>query len=254
MGVRFSYGNGVVLDDVNLKLDPGFTAIVGPNGSGKTTLLKIIAGILRPDRGEVEIDGKPVHRMKRSEISKILTLVSQDYETSFDYAVIDVVLMGGLVRGLFPNSRDVERARNILNDLGIGRLAERSFRRLSGGEKRLVLLAKALFQGVEILLVDELELHLDPGREVEVAGLLREMANSGKTIVSVFHDVNLAVSISNRLIGLRRGEIVFDVDPESDSLPELLSDLYRTEFEKFRLGNRWFVLPRIRCGILSDEG
>ncbi len=244
--LSFSYGDRVVFENLNLEFEWGFHAIVGPNGSGKTTLLKIISGILKPSDGNVRFMEKDITRMSRGELARFVTLVSQDYETVFDFTSVEVVLMGRIPHSFFPKREDFKRALEIMSDLNLRDLSYRRFSDLSGGEKRLVLIAKAFLQDPKIVLVDELELHLDPKRKLEITCILRKMVENGKTVIAVFHDLNLALSFSDRLIGLKRGRVVFDLDVQSDEIPHVLKDLYDVNFHGIRLENkRWCVFPRL---------
>ena len=241
--LTFSYGEKIVLRDVNFDHDEGILGILGPNGSGKTTLLKLMNALLKPQSGDVKIDGESVFSMKRKDLSKRITLVSQELRIVFDYRVIDVVLMGSISRKIFPDEDEIERARDLLKEMGISHLSDRRLGSLSGGERRIVLLSKAIFQGCDLIAVDELELHLDPKHKVEIASLMRDLSRKGKIVIAVFHDINLALSVSDRIIGLKDGKILFDTDPRDDSVPRLLEDLYQTRFESFRFKKRWVLVP-----------
>ena len=241
--LSFSYGDRPVFERLSLEFEPGFHAVIGPNGSGKTTLLKIVSGVLKPDGGEIEIYGKNLEGLKRSKISKLVTLISQDYRAVFDYTVLDVVLMGRIPHSLFPDGRDVEIVLEILESLGLKDLSSRRFESLSGGERRLVLIAKALAQDTPLILVDELELHLDPRHKLEMVEILKRTVEMGKTVISVFHDLNLALNSSDRIVGLKDGRVLFDLESNSDEIPDALEGLYGVRFRGYISEGRWCVLP-----------
>ncbi len=221
------YGERRVLQNVDLKIGAGFTAILGPNGSGKTTLLKVISGILKPYKGRITVCGLDPSREKRNRVAKVVTLVSQDFFPVYDFSAIEIVEMAFTHRSVFPSEDERSIAMGALEYLGIVHLADRPFSTLSGGEKRLVMLARALAQGAKVVLVDELELHLDPPHREEMARVMRKLVDMGRMVIAVFHDIQLASSFADRFVGVRDGRIVFDTERLTT---EELKTLYDSDF------------------------
>jgi iron complex transport system ATP-binding protein len=213
--VSFSYGRGgrAVVDRVSLRIDRGdIVALLGPNGSGKTTLLRLLAGILRPDAGAVTIDGAPVQRYTRRELARRLAMVPQDTHEAFDFTVLDIALMGRYAHlGPFAleSGEDLAIARAALAATGTADLAARSFGELSGGERQRVVIASALAQASDLLLLDEPTASLDLAYQLEIAALVRRLNRErGTTIVVCTHDLNLAAAVSGRVVLLKQGRVV----------------------------------------------
>jgi cobalamin transport system ATP-binding protein len=216
--VSFSYKRGrhtlrQVLSDVSFDVDRGtIVGVLGPNGSGKTTLVRIIAGMLRPDSGRVLLDGASVADLPRRELARRVALVPQETQTTFDFSVIDIVLMGRYPHlGPFELERpaDLEIARNALRATGTDTLESRSFATLSGGEKQRVIIAAALAQASDILLLDEPTTALDIGYQFEIATLLKRLnADHGTTMVVSTHDLNLAAALCERVVLVKSGRVI----------------------------------------------
>ena len=186
--------------------------ILGPNGSGKTTLLRLLGGILAPGSGRISIDGRDVSRLPRRDLAREIAVVPQETRLSFDYSVLEVVLMGRYPHlGAFEleGRRDLEIARQAMAATGTLDLEERSFPTLSGGEKQRVVIASALAQSARLMLLDEPTAALDPGYQIEIAALLRRLnAERGVTMAVATHDLNLAAGLCERLILLREGRVL----------------------------------------------
>ena len=199
-----------MLNDVSFDVDRGtIVGLLGPNGSGKTTLVRIMAGMLRPDSGRVTLDGASVSEMPRRDLARRVALVPQETRTTFDFSVIDMVLMGRYPHlGPFELERpaDLEIARHALRATGTETLESRTFATLSGGEKQRVVIASALAQASDILLLDEPTAALDLGYQFEIAALLKRLnAEHGTTMVVSTHDLNLAAALCERVVLLKSG-------------------------------------------------
>ena len=216
--ISFSYkrGRGTphhVLNDVSFGVDRGtIVGLLGPNGSGKTTLVRIMAGMLRPDSGRVTLDGASVSEMPRRDLARRVALVPQETRTTFDFSVIDMVLMGRYPHlGRFELERpaDLEIARQALRATGTEALESRTFATLSGGEKQRVIIAAALAQASDILLLDEPTTALDVGYQFEIAALLKRLnAEHGTTMIVSTHDLNLAAALCERVVLLKSGSVI----------------------------------------------
>jgi iron complex transport system ATP-binding protein len=210
---RHGAGERLVLGDVSLTVDRGqIVGLLGPNGSGKTTLLRILAGILPPRSGRVRIDGQPIERLTRREMARRVAVVPQETQSTFDFSVLDMVLMGRYPHlGPFQleGAADQEIARDALAATGTAALAPRPFATLSGGEKQRVVIAGALAQASDVLLLDEPTASLDLGYQFEIAGLLRRLnSERGTTMIVSTHDLNLAAALCGRLVLLGNGRVV----------------------------------------------
>jgi iron complex transport system ATP-binding protein len=192
--------------------DRGFLGILGPNGSGKTTLLKLLNGMYTPTSGHVRLDGRPLAHTSRRARARRMAFVPQETSAAFDYSVLDVVLMGRYPHlGPFELEQpdDVAVAWEALEATGTAALADRSFATLSGGERQRVMIAGALAQTPELLLLDEPTASLDIGAELEVAALLDSLNRErGLTIVLSNHDLNFAGRLCRQTALLSQGRLL----------------------------------------------
>ena len=219
--ISFGYDTKEVLHQVSVCLLRGsLTGIIGPNGSGKTTLLRLLSGVYPPTTGRVTLEGQDLASYSRKILARRLATVQQQTETSFDYTVLEIVLMGR-----YPHLRnfeiegplDLELATQALAATGTSDLASRTFSTLSGGEKQRVLIAGALAQlsstdpsviESNILLLDEPTTSLDLNYQLEIGSLLQNLNGAGITTVVSTHDLNLAASVCRDLIVLRDGKVI----------------------------------------------
>ena len=220
-----------VLHGVSLDVARGeLIGILGPNGSGKTTLLKVLAGALAPSSGSVTLDGRAIRDLSRRDVARRIAFVPQDTHPAFDFTVLDIVLMGRFPHlGTFAleGPDDLAIARRSLDATGMASFEHRPFSTLSGGEKQRVVIAGALAQTPELLLLDEPTASLDIGHQIEVQTLLRQLnADRGATLVLSTHDLNLAAALCRRLVLLRDG-VAIAAGPTEDVLtPDTVLALY----------------------------
>jgi iron complex transport system ATP-binding protein len=211
--VSYKYGSNPVLTGVTFEIAPGeMVAVVGPNGSGKSTLLRCISGLLKPECGDITLAGKSVHSYPARERARQLAVVPQETVLAFDFNVAETVLMGRQ-----PHLRSWERetaadmavVQVAMEQTGISTLAERLVSTLSGGERQRVLIARALAQQPQLLLLDEPTSELDITYQAEILGLLQRLnSEQGLTILAVIHDLNLAVQYFDKFILLSLGRIL----------------------------------------------
>lgn len=236
--VSFSYLNGLALRDISLSIEAGeMVGVLGPNGSGKTTLLKLVSGILRPERGEIRLDGSDLRQLSRKSIARSVAVVPQQFHIPFAFTVDEVVTLGRLpfVRALRGETAADKRAvATALGLVGVGHLAERRFDELSGGERQKVILAMALAQQPKLLLLDEPIVHLDICHQVEILELVRRLnIEEGLTVIAAMHDLNLASLFFDRLILLKEGQVSAEGTPAEvlteDKVREVFSASVRVE-------------------------
>jgi iron complex transport system ATP-binding protein len=211
-GVECYYDSVRVLEDVSFSVEAGdLVGVIGPNGSGKTTLLKTVSGVLKPRMGAVFLDSLEIHRLRRSEVAQRVAVVPQDSSATFNFTVLDMVLMGRTPYMGRMQSEDAgdlavaEKAMKLTNTL---HLAERLVTELSGGERQRVIIARALAQEPKVLLLDEPTLHLDINHQIEIMELLKRLCRESRlAVLAVLHDFNLAARYCDSLILLNRGRI-----------------------------------------------
>jgi iron complex transport system ATP-binding protein len=226
-----------VLRDVDLSLARGeMVGLLGPNGSGKTTLLLALTGVLVPSAGTIEIDGEPLAELAPRARARRLAAVPQRAEVSFGLRVRSIVLMGrypyASVLGGYT-AEDEAAAEQAMRETGTEYLAEREATALSGGELARVLIARALAQAADVLLLDEASASLDIARKVEVHDLLAAKNRAGATVLSAVHDLNLAALYCNRLVFLKDGRVALDGPTGTVFTAENLSRIYETEVRVF---------------------
>ena len=208
----FSYGEAVVLHDVGMQVRRGQVfAIVGPNAAGKTTLLRCMERVLRPTTGVVRLDGRDTRTLSARELSRTVAVVPQAHAPVFPYTVQEVVLMGRNPHvgvGSAPGPADVEKAREALAALDMLELAGRPYTQLSGGQLQLVLLARALAQEAEVLLLDEPTAHLDFGNQIRFLRTLGTLAREGLSVLLTSHVPDHALSAASTAAILKDGRFL----------------------------------------------
>jgi iron complex transport system ATP-binding protein len=222
------YGDGEIFKSVSFSLPSGqFVALVGPNGSGKTTLLRGLLGILPQWRGRVRLEGKEVRSFGRRQLARRVSFLVQENGETFPFSVEEVVMMGRFSHNPFfgDTPKDKEAVERALERVGMNDKAKRLYTRLSGGEKRRTLIARALAQEAPLLLLDEPTLHLDLRYQLEVTVLLRSLADSGLSVLAVYHDIRLASLYAQRMLLFAGGRLVADLPPEQVE-PQQILDLY----------------------------
>ncbi|HZE98319.1 MAG TPA: ABC transporter ATP-binding protein [Planctomycetota bacterium] len=228
-------GDREVLRDLTFSIPAGdWTALIGPNGAGKTTLLKALLRILRGGRGGIRIAGVPLDSYSQFDLARRLAYVPQGEGRSAPFTVREMVEMAryphrGPLAPLRPEDRsEIDRA---LQETGMSGFSSRSMDALSGGERQKALLAAALAQQSEILLLDEPTAFLDPSQQADVLGVLgRAHREKGMTIVAVTHDLNEALTHARRVIALREGAVVFDGPSADLTSGDVLRRIYDHDF------------------------
>src|SRR5262245_19670367 len=231
--LAIGYRGHLVGRGISLTLAPGeVLCLLGPNGAGKTTLFRTLLGLQRPLGGTVLIDDAPLDRLRPIEIARRMAYVPQAHVTEFSFAVLDVVLMGRTARlkpFASPGPADARLARQRLDDLGIGELAEHDYTRISGGQRQLALIARALAQEAPILVLDEPTASLDFGNQTMVLGRIRDLAASGYGIVLSTHDPDHALLVGTRVAVMADGGLRAVGSPQEVVTADMLSAIYRTE-------------------------
>ena len=226
----FSYGSTDVLHDITFTAADGdIAAVLGPNGVGKSTLFRCVLGFLAPSEGGILVNGKDMRTLDRRAAAREIAYIPQSSEPIFNYTVLDTVLMGttGTMNVLQrPGRRQQEAAVQALQRLGIEALAQRGIGTISGGERQLALIARALVQNAEILIMDEPTANLDFGNQQRVLAQIRALAARGYTVLLSTHNPEHALHYAHRVLALQGGHIAADGPTETALTPQLLQTLY----------------------------
>jgi iron complex transport system ATP-binding protein len=231
--VRFSYGrDSSLLDDVGFDLAAGDVLyLLGPNGSGKTTLLRCVLGLQRIQAGSIQIHGRHLGALTRRRVARELAYVPQSSLAIFPYAAFDMVLMGRSPHLRFmasPTRTDRRLARAAFEGLGIAHLADQVFHELSGGERQMVLIARALAQGSKVIVMDEPCAGLDYGNQVRILTTIRALARQGYTILLTSHLPDHAFLVGTKVALLKHGRLRGPGAPQEVITADALSELYGT--------------------------
>jgi len=201
-GVSFRRG-GFALKDITLRAEENTVlGIAGQNGSGKTTLVRVMYGFHQRDTGTIRVDGKVIDEMDVVERARKISVVNQEISEPFNFTVEDVVSLSGYS---LAEEKDIQDA---LDMCGIGYLRKRSFSEISGGEKRLVIIAAAIHQDSKYVIMDEPTAFLDVDKELRVMNIIRSLKRSGKTVILVMHDINLISNLCDNVVLIKDGSMV----------------------------------------------
>lgn len=232
--VRFSYDRDEVLKHISFEVERGkFVSVIGPNGSGKTTLLKNICKLLSPSEGRIDIGREPIKTFKSKRLAKTMAVVHQGANSTFDFNVGEVVLMGRyphLEKLKSESYSDMAIAERAMHQTETYHLREKTLHSISGGERQRVMIARALTQEPELLLLDEPISHLDIKFQLEILKLCKTLNQSkGLTILTTLHDINLASRFSDLIIMMKSGKIVKIGRPEEVVTSENIKAVYEID-------------------------
>ena len=248
--ISLNFRDKSILSDVSFSVSPGeFFVIIGPNGAGKTSLLKVIAGLQKSDQGTVTVKGKNVLQYRRRNLSQIMAIVPQQIEVGFPFTAADTVIMGRSphlgILGM-EGENDFYIAGEAMKFTDVAHLADRKLYQLSGGELQRVIIARAICQQPEIILLDEPTTALDPAHQLKIMDLMEKFRQEqGTTIIMVSHDLNLASMYGDRLLLLKEGGVIKTGEPSAVLDKELLEKSYgcRMMVDESPLGQAVRVTP-----------
>ena len=231
----FAYRPGQsVLEGVSARSHAGrLVCLLGPNGSGKTTLLRCLLGQLKPQSGSVNLDGRPLRKHSRRELARMLAYVPQFPQSSFAFSVRELVLMGRFahtgVLGLVTE-HDLAVARQAMIMTETVHLADRTLEELSGGEAQCVMIARALAQQPQVLLLDEPTSHLDLRNQLTIYRMMVRLAHDWPiAVVCVSHDINMAARFADELLLMRQGKVIADGPPSAVITADILEQVYHVK-------------------------
>ncbi len=228
--LRFSYGAAEVLHGMSFTIQEGdLLCLLGPNGSGKTTLFKCLLGLFKPGQGVVRIGGEDISHFSPAQLARKMAYIPQAHNPSFNYRVLDAVLMGRtayLKNGQAPGAKDEKIALEALEKLHILSLKDKGYAHLSGGERQLVLIARAIAQQSPILVMDEPTSSLDYGNQITVLSEVKKLAQEGYIVIMSSHNPDHAFLYANQVLLMKKGQVVTMGDPYQVVDSQLLETIY----------------------------
>jgi iron complex transport system ATP-binding protein len=228
-------GGRTIFGPASVRIGAGeITALIGPNGSGKSTLLRLLAGLWRPDGGEMLLDGKAIHGFARKEMARRVAFVPQETQIDFAFTVGEILAMGRYAhRGRFSPQSEADRAaiNSAATYCDITHLIDRAINTLSGGERQRVLIARSLVVVPEFILLDEPTANLDIHHALDVLQLCESLSRKGKTVVVATHDFNLVTRYVTRLILLREGLLIAEGQQAEVLGPKTIQEVFHVEAE-----------------------
>lgn len=230
--ISAGYGEKIILKDISFKVEKGeFIALIGPNGAGKTTLFRTLLGIIPALKGEIIFKGQNFSSLSLAYRAKHIASLPQMYIHNIHLRVEEFILLGRfpyLDRFRRVSSSDIQITHEVIELLELGELKKMYVNELSGGDLQRVLIAQALVQQPELLLLDEPTTHLDIGHQIEIMDILYNLNQKGLTIITVLHDLNLASEYCQRLILLNKGRMVKDGTPHEVLDYRVIEEVYNT--------------------------
>ncbi|HID93821.1 MAG TPA: ABC transporter ATP-binding protein [bacterium (Candidatus Stahlbacteria)] len=247
--LNFAYRDGKVLENISFEVKEGeVCAILGPNGSGKTTLIKCLNRLLSPQSGDIEVDGTNIQTFGRRELAKTFAYVPQVHIGGFPYTVIEMILMGRtpyLDYYSNPGQKDYEMAYNVLKELGLLHLMDRFFNELSGGEKQLIYLGRALVQDAKVLLLDEPTSHLDFRNELLIIEKIKEVVKLKRLVaIAALHNPNEVFWLSDKVLVLHQGKIINYGTPDEVVNSATMEKVYGVSVEILSTNGKKGVIPK----------
>jgi iron complex transport system ATP-binding protein len=251
--LQFQYGMQPVLKDISFQVSAGqLCGLFGPNGCGKTTLFKCCLKFLKGQGGQIMIDGQDIRDLRIEEMAKLVAYVPQEHKPPFPYLVKDVVLMGRTprLRSFFGTSReDRQKAMGALKLLGLQRIADKPYNQLSGGQRQLVLIARAVAQETKLMFLDEPTSALDFSNQIRIWRIMRQISESGVTIMACSHDPNHVSWYCDRVVVMNHKHILREGPPREVITESVLDEIYRDVCAVRNLDDARMVLPKeVACG------
>ncbi len=241
--ISAGYGKQTVLDGVTATFEKGkLTSVIGVNGGGKSTLLKAALGILPISQGEIMIDGQNLHAKSRNEIAGKIAYLSQGKNVP-DMTVEQMVLHGRFPYLSYPRrykNRDREFARKAMEAVGISELAQKPLYALSGGMRQNAYIAMALAQDTDYILLDEPTTYLDIAHQLDLMKLLRMLANQGKGIVAVMHDLPMAFDFSDEILLIENGKIKVQTTPDELSNGSFIQEIFKVQIKRIYDSGKYY--------------
>lgn len=240
--VSFSYDQTETLKGISFSANKGdFLCILGSNGCGKTTLFKCLLGIYKTQKGNIFVGDRNIKKYTPTELAKNIAYIPQAHIPTFNYTVLDAVLMGrSAYIGKFssPKKEDAEKAYSALEKLNIQRLAKKGYSEISGGERQLVLIARAIVQNSQILLMDEPTSNLDYGNQLLVLKEVKKLSNDGYTIIMSTHNPEHAFMFASKAVVIKDGVVLKEGNPQNILNTDILEKIYGVNLDLINIKSK----------------
>jgi len=228
--ISCGYGARMVIQDISFSLEAGeVLCLLGPNGVGKTTLFKTILGFLQPSQGKIYIEGENIVKWNRNKLAKAVAYVPQSHQPVFPFTVMEIVLMGRTAHlGTLstPTKKDYDRAREVMEQLDILWLKDKTYTKISGGQQQMVLIARALIQEAKILIMDEPTSSLDYGNQIKVLEKIKSLSSGGFSVIMTSHSPNHAFLCASKVALLKRNSCFVVGEVEDVIIEASLKETY----------------------------
>lgn len=235
LNLSFNYGHKKVLDNLSFELKENcLLNVLGPNGIGKSTMFKCMLGLLPKYNGEIHFNGKNMKTFSIKELAKNVAYIPQSHSPAFNFSVMEMVLMGTTSQISTisnPGKKQIEIAEKAIEMIGIGKLVNCGYTKISGGEQQLVLIARALAQQAKILIMDEPTANLDYGNQMKVLHTVKTLVNCGYTIIQSTHNPDQTFLYADRVLALWGGKILTEGTPQEMITSGLIKKLYEVDVE-----------------------
>ena len=233
--LSFSYGDIPVLKNVSFSANDGeLLAVLGPNGVGKSTLFKCILGLLSGYTGRAIVNGQDCSKLSSRQLSQLIAYIPQSHYPSFNYSMLDMVLMGvtsQLSTFSSPGKEHKKQAEKAMEQLGILHLKDRGYTHVSGGERQLALIARAIVQNAKVLIMDEPASNLDYGNQMRVIQEVKRLTSEGYTIIESTHNPDQAFMSADRILAIYNGTVIADGTPKDVINSDLIKALYGVDVD-----------------------
>ncbi|WP_251859777.1 ABC transporter ATP-binding protein [Clostridium sp. Marseille-Q2269] len=244
--VSYKKGNNEILKELNIEFEKGqFYVIVGPNGSGKTTLLKTIIKNITPSIGNIELEEENLKNIKANQLASKISYVPQDISIELEFTCYDLVMMGRshkLKAFQWESKEDKNIVLNVMDKMEVLHLKDKPITQISGGERQRLILARAIAQDTNLILLDEPISNLDIKHQILVMEYLKKLRQQGKTIITVLHDLNFALNYADYGIILSKGSIFSKGKIEDVITPKTIKQVYGVESEIIKKNNKSFII------------
>lgn len=239
--LNFSYGNRKIIEDVSFTAEEGeLLVMLGPNGVGKSTLFQCILGLLPGYTGTITVNGDNARNIGIRELARRMAYIPQIHSPVFNYTVFDIVLMGTASQiseiGI-PGKEHIRLAEEAIERLEIGHLRDRAYTQISGGERQLVMIARALAQKAKILVMDEPTSNLDYGNQIRILSHIKSLVKQGYTIIQSSHNPDQAFLFSDKVLALLEGRVLAYGSPKDVISGDVIKQLYSIDVEVENLHN-----------------